>query len=205
LFEVGSPDVPKTEQSQYSSQSTSEYALLSATYDWWSEGGQPMIFLKNNSPLPIKIHWNKSYFVIDDDTLMCYLSLNQLKSFNGYLLPPIIEKDQLLWPYEEISFEGYPFVLHTDYVEGNFKDMASSPVIQKVIIKYEIEEKTYELQHNFYISEVIKTSRARIKTLRTSNSLNINNKFYKTKKIKIFASENFRVVPESIFDAIVEP
>ncbi len=203
LFEVGSQDVLKNERNQF----TSQDFPLSASYDWWSEGGMPMIFLTNHGELPIKIHWNKSYFVIDEDTLMCYLSPSRLKNFNGLLLPPIIEKDQVLWPKEETSFEGYPFVLHMNY-KTTSKDeeipLVMTPVVQKIVINYEIEDKKNSIENTFYISKIYKTKRHHLKAL-THKSDDNYDKFFKTKKVKVFTRENLELLLVSVFNHIVEP
>ncbi len=203
LFEVDSPNVPKRERSQF----LSDDPFVSVAYDFWTEGGMPMIFIKNNSLLPITINWDKSYFLISGDTLMCYLSPHQLKNFRGFMLPPITESEQVIWPKEESSFEGYPFVVHMDYEPKDKKQyipMSLSPVIQKIVYNFTYEDSSYVVEHSFYISGIYKSSRIELKNLH-SYGADSYNKFYKTKKINIFSRQNLELVIGSVFNSIIDP
>lgn len=161
-FVVSSDNVPQNSIHQFQTIDNQ----FSMKYDWWSDFGVPIITIKNISSHDISMDWSKSYFLINQDTLKCYLKQSELRRFTGSILPPMAVANQTIKSSEEMEFEGFPFVTRKKYPsKGEYfiYPKVMSPARQTVNLVYFIDEMPFEIVHEFYISSIYRTSFKKLK------------------------------------------
>jgi len=159
VFQVNSEDVEQQPGDWYIAANDD----LELTYDFWSDGGIPLVTIYNKSQQDITLLLSKSHFGVNQDRLY-YTDANKL--YENIYVPDTIH----LRPQKEVTLETYPITFNWQQQFGG-QDLrrfnrANSPFVIKNNIAYRLlgATETIVIQNEFWVTSIQKMTKPDFKS-----------------------------------------
>lgn len=188
IFEIDSPDILLFENDYFVDTSSK----LDIIYDFWSDGGVPVIEIVNDYPDTILLDFNQSYFTFSGEKFSFASevqkdSVSKYSKFDGYnVMFGEMPASVLIPPDSSFMFESivWNFEWSKDVSKKNTSKRylySSSPLKMDHVFKYAYrtpEAKVDSVTHRMYLSRVEQIELGEYKTY--IQSIPLSNKFFIT-------------------------